>query len=97
MDNIIKPRDFLLQHKSNRATVEVVKTSDLIEISELGITLPLALALEESGFHSILKKAVSDFNSDAALNGALPVDFDDLYTKYSEYMAVLKLFVQESK
>ena len=95
MANIIKPRDFLTQLKNDRTTTVKIKPSDLLEIIELGIIIPLSKALNASEFYDTLKKAASDFNSDAALNGNLPIDFDDLHTKYSEYIEALKIFMRE--
>ena len=96
MTTIIRPKDFLIQLKNNRMAITKVATSDLLEITELGVTFPLAQTLNLSEFYHSLKKAVSDFNSDAALNGNSPIDFDDLHTKYSEYIEALKLYLQES-
>lgn len=96
MANIIKPKDFLLQLKNNNESVVKIRISDLLEITELGVTFPLTTVSDVSEFYYILKKAVSDFNSDAAINGHPPIDFDDLHTKYSEYMEALKIFMQES-
>jgi len=93
MANTIKPRDFLLQLKSEGTSATVIRLSDLLEIVELGITIPLSMALNVTVFYDILKRAVSDFNSDAALSSNPPIDFDDLYTKYSEYIEALKIFI----
>jgi len=93
MANIIKPRAFLTQlKKQGTSTVEIGPT-DLLEITELGITIPLGKAVNGSVYDDTLKKAVSDFNSNAALNGNLTLDFDDLHTKYSEYIEVLRTFM----
>jgi len=96
MENIIKPRDFLIQLKSKGTTSVVILPSDLLEIAELSITIPVARALIISEFYNTLKKAVSDFNADSALSGNTPIDFDDLYTKYCEYVEALKGFMPRS-
>ena len=96
MANIIKPRDFLLRLKNEGTTATVIKPSDILEVAELGITFPFSRALDEAGFYDLLKKATSDFNSEAALSGNPPVDFDDLYTKYSEYVEALEIFIHKS-
>jgi len=95
MENIIKPRKFLMQLKSEGMSAMAISSSDLLEIAELGITIPLSGALNVAAFYDTLKKAVSDFNSDAALSGNPPSDFDDLYTKYCEYIEVLKIFISK--
>jgi len=95
MANIIKPKEFLTQLKNSGSPAPLINPSDLLEIAELNITIPLSKALKTIEFYDMLKKAVSDFNSDAALNGNLSVDFDDLYTRYSEYIAVMEYFSQE--
>lgn len=96
MITIINPRDFLLQLKNNSATTLTMMPSDLLEIPELNLTLLFSKALEPAEFYDTLKKATSDFNSNATLNGKPPIDFDDLYTKYSEYIEVLKTVIQQS-
>lgn len=96
MANIIHPKDFLLRLKKNSTSVVEIRTSDLLEITELGITLPFSIVSNVSAFYHILKKAVSDFNLDAAINSNPPLDFDDLHTKYSEYIEALKIFMGES-
>jgi len=96
MKNLIKPKKFLLQLKNDGTSAMKITPSDLIEVAELDLSVPFSEALDTSKFYDILKKAVSDFNSNAALNGKPSVDFDDLHTKYSEYIEALKLFVQES-
>jgi len=95
MTKIIKPKNFLIRLKSQGITPAEIHPSDLLEVVELDMTLPFSEALDRSIFYQTLKKAVSDANSDAALSGHLPIDFDDLYTKYSEYLEALKIFVQE--
>jgi|GEM_PF-1807896 len=95
MKNVIKPRDFLTKLRNEDITTVSLNSSDLLEIAELGITLPFSEILNNAVFYDILKRAVSDFNADAALTGRTSVDFDDLYTKYSEYVAVLESFIQE--
>jgi hypothetical protein len=97
MANIIKTKEFLIRLKNDSTSAVAIGVSDLLEITELGITIPFSEASNRSRFYDILKRAVSDFNSDAALNGNSPIDFDDLHTKYSEYVEVLKKFVQESE
>ena len=95
MKNIIKPKDFLLQLKCEGAALAFISPSDLLEVAELDITFPLSVAMVKEGFYDALKKAVSEFNSDAALNGHAPHDFDDLYTKYSEYIEALSIFIRQ--
>jgi len=97
MASIIKPKDFLLRLKNEGISAAGISPSDLLEIAELSITIPFARALNAKEFYDTLKKAASAFNSDAALNGNPPIDFDDLYTRYSEYIEALKLFEQESE
>jgi len=96
MENIVKPREFLLRLKSTGVAAVEMMPSDLLEIAELGVTIPFSRALNVTEFYDILKKAASDFNSDAALSGNTPIDFDDLYTKYCEYVEALKGFISES-
>jgi len=96
MRNVIKPKDFLLQLKKKGAMPTTISPSDLLEIVELGMVCPLSMAVVETAFHDTLKKAVSAFNSEAALNGFPPHDFDDLYTKYSEYIEALSSFIEQS-
>ena len=93
MANIINPRDFLMRLKSEGITSTLISPSDLLEIAELGITIPLVRASNVEEFYDILKKAVSDFNADAALTDGLSQDFDDLYTKYSEYIEALNVVI----
>ena len=94
MANVINPKDFLLQLKrTGKPLVMISPSVDMLEIAELGIILPLSKVLNPSEFYDALKKAVSEFNADAALNGTLYLDFDDLHTKYSEYMEVLERFI----
>jgi len=95
MENIIKPREFLMQLKSEGMSAMAISSSDLLEIAELGITIPLSGALNVTEFYDILKKAVSDFNSDAALSGNPSIDFDDLHTRYNEYVEALKIFIEK--
>jgi len=83
----------LLQLKSTDETVKKVMLADLLEITELGMTIAFYLAVDVSKFYNLLKKAVSDFNADATLFDKELIDFDDLYTKYSEYVEVLKMFI----
>jgi len=96
MATIIRPRDFLIRLKSADGVAKEVMRSDLLEITELGITIPFSVAVNVSEFLDLLKKAVSDFNADAALSNRSPIDFDDLYTKYSEYVEALKGFISKS-
>jgi len=96
MANIIKPREFLMRLKNEDSSTMVILPSDLLKIAELGITIPLSRALNEIEFYDTLKKAVSDFNSDAALSGNPSIDFDDLSTRYSEYVEVLGRFISHS-
>ena len=93
MIKIIKPKEFLTQLKNNSKSTTKVMPSDLLEIAELNVSFTFSKALNDPEFYNILKKATSDFNSNAALNGNLAVDFDDLYIKYSEYIEALKTFV----
>ena len=95
MRKTIKPKDFLLQLRREGTIPTAISSSDLLEIAELSITLPLSMAFVEADFHETLKKAVSEFNSDAALSGFSPYDFDDLYTKYSEYIEALKIVARQ--
>ena len=90
MANIIQAKDFLLQLKHNNALPSKIMLSDLLEIPELGMTVPFSRVLNTLQFYDLLKKATSDFNSDAALSGYEFVDFDDLYTRYSEYVEAFK-------
>lgn len=96
MAKIINPKDFLLQLKISGFPNKTLSSCDLIEVTELNTTFPILEATQPSKFYNLLKKAVSDFNSDAALNGKPDVDFDDLYTRYSEYMEVMMGFVLHS-
>ncbi|MCL2560178.1 MAG: hypothetical protein FWE07_06785 [Turicibacter sp.] len=93
MKNVINPRNVLRQLKKDRASAPTISSSDLLEIDELGITVPFATAMANEAFYLVLKKAVSDYNSEAALAGTAPIDFDDLHTKYSEYVEVMANFI----
>lgn len=99
MVNVINPKDFLLRLKRKDPPLLVITPTDVLEIVELGITIPISRALDSPVFYDTLKKAVSDFNADAALNENAHfnedayIDFDDLYTRYWEYVEVLKTFI----
>ena len=93
MATIIQPRDFLKQLKENQPHAMVIRSSDLLEIPELSLTLSFLTAVNTADFYDTLKKAVSEFNSAAALYDLPSLDFDDLYTKYSEYIEALKPFM----
>ena len=93
MKESIEPRAFLCQQRGAEPSASLIKLSDLLLISELNISVPFAEALDESKFYHYLKKTVSEFNANAALNGNPPLDFDDLHTRYSEYFAALKSFL----
>jgi len=96
MAKVIQPKRFLLQLKipgfPNETTIH---PTDFFEITELNLTIPVIDAVQSTIFYDRLKKAVSDFNSDAALNGKENVDFDDLYTRYSEYIEALVGFIKQ--
>jgi len=94
MGQTIDPKAFLLQQRGNELSAMVIKSSDLIKITELGIDVPLQLALAEQDFRMFLKQTVSEYNAHAALNSKSPEDFDDLYTRYSEYIEALKSFLE---
>ncbi|MCL1990611.1 MAG: hypothetical protein FWG67_06955 [Defluviitaleaceae bacterium] len=97
MVTIIQPRDFLMRLKNDASSELAIRPSDLLLLPELAVTIPLSKALDEAAFYRTLKKAVSEFNSDAALNDRLFLDFDDLHTKYSEYAEVLKPLLREAE
>ena len=92
MGKTIEPRTFLRQQQGEKPSTSLIEPSDLLVISELNVRIPFAEVFEEQEFYQYLKKAVSEFNAGAALNGNAPADFDDLHTKYSEYLAALKSF-----
>ena len=89
MGKIINPKTFLLSMRSKGSSVGVLSPSDQLKLPELNITVPLKLALDHHAFYAHMKKAVSDYNANAALSGKSPLDFDDLHTRYSEYVAAL--------
>jgi len=93
MENIIKPKDFLTRLKNNQGPRAAVRASDLMEIGEIDFTIPLAEALDSPLFYTTLKRAVSDYNADAFLSGRDSVDFDDLHTKYGEYVDTLQMLI----
>ena len=93
MAQTFDPKAFLLRQRSNEPSVLVLKPSDLIKITELGVDIPLQTTLDEQEFYQYLKQAVSEYNAHAALNSKLPEDFDDLYTRYSEYIEAVKSFI----
>ena len=97
MANIIKPKEYLMRLKKKGISVPVIGPSDLLEIAELNMTTPFANTVHTLEFYCALKKAVSDFNGQAAINDHQPVDFDDLYTKYIEYIEALQTVVRESE
>lgn len=94
MSKIIKPKEFLRRQKD--FAPKTIDLNSYIEITELEITIPVLKALQPATFYNVLKKAVSEFNAAAALNDNSYIDFDDLYTKYSEYMEAIINFVQQS-
>lgn len=93
MGQTLDPKAFLLQQRSSEPSFLVLKQSDLIKITELGVDIPLPTTLNEQEFYQHLKQAVSEYNANAALNSKLPVDFDGLHTRYSEYIEALKSFI----
>ena len=92
MTKIIHPKDFLKQQKRGGTPLANIKPTDRLKIAELGVTFTFSVALNKPEFYDALKKAVSSFNSEAALNGIDGIDFDDLYTKYDEYLSALASF-----
>ena len=89
MGKIINPKTFLLTMRSKGSSVTVLSPSDQLELPELNITVPLELALDHQAFYAHMKKAVSGYNAEASLNGKSPLDFDDLHTRYGEYIEAL--------
>jgi len=94
MGKIIEPKAFLQQLQTGAQSALVISPSDLLKIEPLNVGVPLPVAFNESDFYQNLKEAVSNYNADAALSGGLSVDFDDLHTKYCEYIAALKSFCE---
>jgi len=93
MGKTIEPKTFLMQQRTENQSVITLEPSDSLAITPLGVNIPLSVALNEQDFYFVLKKAVSEYNSNAALNGKLPEDFDDLHTRYFEYIEALKSFL----
>jgi len=72
-----------------------LNVEDVLLIEEIGSEMALRHGTCEQMFYNCLKEMVSAYNQEAELSGNLPVDFDDLHTKYSEYLAVLQTFLTE--
>ena len=79
--------------RGGESAIPPLSSSDLLSLPELGINVPLSLALSDQEFYSHLKKCVSDYNAAAALSSKSLVDFDDLHTRYTEYVEALKSFL----
>jgi len=90
---LINPKDFLLQQRRNDFPLASIKPSDDVEIAEIGVIFPLSWALDDRVFYEKLKEATSLYNQQAALNSQDAIDFDDLHTRYWEYMMALKHFI----
>jgi len=93
MARIINPKLFLKEARIPGFANGSITKEDLIEIVEINTSLPLIEAIEIESFSQRLKKEISDYNSQAALNGNDLVDFDDLNTKYIEYIEALTTFI----
>lgn len=87
----ISPKQYFQQFRDGTAP-EISFAHDFLLVEELGKSFSLAGVFDERRFLDDLKKATSEFNLDAALNGDAPLDFDDLSTKYCEYIETLKSF-----
>ena len=92
MGQIIDPKSFLIQQRDKSPSLPALEPSDLIRITELNMDIPLSLVLDEQKCYQHLKQMVSEYNGNAALTNKSPVDFDDLHTRYSEYIEALKSF-----
>jgi len=92
MSKVIHPKKILEAFRRHGDKPSVTR-DDLLLIEELEEKLSLTCAIDEALFYNELKKMVSAFNQETALTGRPSIDFDDLYTKYSEYIAVLQPFI----
>lgn len=93
MGNIIDPKTFLTNLRQKDSQPAVIEHFDSIAVTELNINIKLEVALNEQEFYAYMKKAVSDYNANAAINGVSGKDFDDLHTRYNEYIEALKSLI----
>jgi len=95
MGTVIQPKKVLEAFRKD-GVKPALKINDVLFIEEIGKEISLRNALNEPLFHDLLKGAVSEVNQEAALDGTPVIDFDDLYTKYSEYVTALQWFISLS-
>lgn len=92
MSQLIVPRQLFTDLK-NGTKPPILSPNDVLVVEELGQEVLFSLAMDASDFYHFLKKGVAGYNSQAFLSNGDLLDFDDLYTKYEEYLEVLSLFL----
>jgi len=95
-NKIIHPKQLLREARLHPHEKIKISLTDTLYVEEIHVKMPITAALDELAFYEQLKKATSDYNANAALNGTTPVDFDDLHTKYLEYIHALDSFIVKS-
>lgn len=71
---------------------ETLQLQDILYFPEVKLALTYEQAKDVTNFKNHLKQAVSNYNSHAFLADEPLLDFDDLHTKYDEYMSVLEVY-----
>lgn len=92
MKKQLNMRQFLIENAQCQTTEWSEETFERVEIPELVATLPLKEVFDADVFYTSLKRLVSTFNQEASLSGQAHADFDDLHTKYSEYVEAMRLY-----
>lgn len=89
MSTVIVPQEFLRATSINKKAPANLSGDTEILISELDARFKYETIDNEEKLCRVLKQAVSDYNATAFLKGEPLEDFDDLSTKYGEYMLAM--------